>query len=166
MINLTMPKHVHSTEPLVALPEGFNPADIENMDIDALEAKLVALPQLTAGLVHSFTPGMYIRECFTPAGSLFTSRIHRTEHPFNISMGLGQIWLGRQKGWAPFMSPYKGTTKPGTRRVVMIFEDTICTTYHANPTDETDPEKLEALLYVDHDGPAAHLLRLRERWEA
>jgi hypothetical protein len=38
-------------------------------------------------LVHRFTPGMYIREIFMPAGSLITSKIHKTEHPYTISKG-------------------------------------------------------------------------------
>lgn len=147
-------------EDLLALSEGFDPLSPANLSIDALEARLVQLPQRKAHTQHRWTPGLYIRQCFTPAGSLFTTRIHRTEHPFNISMGEGRIWQAGK--WIPFMSPFEGVTRPGTRRVVMVFQDTICTTYHANPTDEQDRDKLEAALYVMHDGPTAHLLRLRE----
>ena len=36
---------------------------------------------------HMFTDGMYIREIFMPAGSLITSKIHKTEHPYIVSYG-------------------------------------------------------------------------------
>ena len=56
--------------------------------INELEAAMLEnLPQVECPLVHRFTEGMYIREIFMPQGTLITSRIHLTNHPFTISKG-------------------------------------------------------------------------------
>ena len=93
-------------------------------------------------LVHRFTPGMYIREIFMPAGSLITSKIHKTEHPFTISKGKVAVSIDG-KDWEEFEAPYTGITKPGTRRILYILEDCIWTTYHVNADNCEDLEKLE-----------------------
>ena len=63
--------------------------EIINRDevIDQLEAVLFNCPQIDCPLVHRFTPGMYIREIFMPAGTMLTSMIHKTEHPYVVSQG-------------------------------------------------------------------------------
>ena len=93
-------------------------------------------------LVHRFTPGMYIREIFMPAGSLITSKIHKTEHPFTISKGKVAVSIDG-KDWEEFEAPYTGITKPGTRRILYIIQDCIWTTYHVNADNCDDLEKLE-----------------------
>jgi hypothetical protein len=45
-------------------------------------------------------------------------------------------------------APFTGITKPGTRRVLLIVEDTIWTTFH--PTQETDLAKIEADIIEPH----------------
>lgn len=120
--------------------------------IDQLEAVLVKMPQAECPVVHRFTPGLYSRECFTRKGLVFTSRIHAQDHQGVLSMGHVLIWC-EGKGWVEVMSPYHFITPAGTRRVVVTLEDTICTTFH--PTDLTDIAAIEALLYVQHDGPSA-----------
>ena len=93
-------------------------------------------------LVHRFTPGMYIREIFMPAGSLITSKIHKTEHPYTISKGKVAVSIDG-KDWEEFEAPYTGITKPGTRRILYIIEDCIWTTYHINADNCEDLEHLE-----------------------
>lgn len=97
--------------------------------------------QIIAPLNHVFTPGLYVREAFLERGSLYTSRIHLTEHPFIISSGIVSVW-DDISGWVTYRAPHTGITKPGTRRVLFIHEDTIWSTCHANPTNETDPDKI------------------------
>jgi hypothetical protein len=93
-------------------------------------------------LVHRFTPGMYIREIFMPAGSLITSKIHKTEHPYTISKGKVAVSIDG-KDWEEFEAPYTGITKPGTRRILYIIEDCIWTTYHVNDDNCEDLEQIE-----------------------
>ena len=59
-----------------------------NDEIDELEAAMVEnLDLIKCPSVHRFTQGLYIRETFMPAGTLLTSKIHKTEHPYTISKG-------------------------------------------------------------------------------
>ena len=78
---------------------------------------------------HRFTDGMYIREIFMPAGSLITSKIHKTEHPYIVSYGKVAVSIDSED-WYEITAPYTGITKPGTRRVLYILEDCIWTTFH------------------------------------
>jgi hypothetical protein len=78
---------------------------------------------------HKFTDGMYIREIFMPAGSLITSKIHKTEHPYIVSYGKAAVSIDAQE-WYEITAPYTGITVPGTRRVLYIIEDCIWTTFH------------------------------------
>ncbi len=78
---------------------------------------------------HRFTDGMYIREIFMPAGSLITSKIHKTEHPYIVSYGKVAVSIDGDD-WDEITAPYTGITKPGTRRVLYTLEDCIWTTFH------------------------------------
>ena len=78
---------------------------------------------------HMFTDGMYIREIFMPAGSLITSKVHKTEHPYIVSYGKVAVSIDGDD-WDEITAPYTGITKPGTRRVLYIIEDCIWTTFH------------------------------------
>jgi hypothetical protein len=117
---------------------------------DEMEASLAEFPQVRLPLNHIHVPGAYVRECFIPAGTRCTTKIHLTEHVFVISMGRVKVWSGIE-GEEPqlFGAPYTGVTKPGTRRVIHALEDTIWTTFH--PTNETDVEKIEREIIFKHD---------------
>ncbi len=92
--------------------------------LDRWEAFVANLPPQECPLTHTFPDGMYVREIFMPAGSVVTSRIHKFDNPFFI-------------------------TKPGTRRVLLIHEDTVWTTVHLNLDNKRDPEELlNDLTYV------------------
>jgi len=99
--------------------------------LDKLEAAILQYPDelIDGPLVHKFTDGMYIREIFMPAGSLWTSKIHKTEHPYVVSYGKAAVSIDAQE-WYEITAPYTGITKPGTRRVLFIIEDCIWTTFH------------------------------------
>jgi len=107
--------------------------------LDRLQVELGKWPQADMPLVHRFTPGLYIREILMPKGALVISRIHKTEHPFTVSQGRVAVWT-EEEGVVEIKAPFTGITKPGTRRVLFVFEDCIWTTYH--PTELTDPEQI------------------------
>lgn len=119
----------------------------EWQQINRFERAAAELPQVQMPLNHIFTPGAYCRSIFMPAGTLLTSRIHLTEHPFVISKGVVSVW-SNDHGWQTLMASHIGVTKAGTRRVLYIHEDTIWTTFHV--TDETDPDRAVASLTYDH----------------
>ena len=75
-------------EALAAPPE----AAVASLDmderIDRLEAVMLASGEpVELPLTHRFTPGLYAREIFMPAGTLLTSRIHNTAHPYVVLSG-------------------------------------------------------------------------------
>lgn len=110
--------------------------------INLIERELAEMPQQEMPLNHVFAPGQYARSIFIPAGTLATTRIHLHGHVFVLSLGSVSTWEGCKKGWQFMGSPHIGTTSPGTRRIVYAHQDTIWTTMHLNPRDETDPDKL------------------------
>lgn len=111
--------------------------------IDSLEEDMEAHPDSFTELTtnHIFTPGLYVREVLMKKGDFITTRIHLTEHPFVISHGHVLVWTG-DLGVVELGAPFTGITKPGTRRLIYMLEDTIWSTCHANPDNETDPEKI------------------------
>lgn len=111
--------------------------------IDQLEQAMVEnLPAVNCPVIHRFTDKMYIREIYMPAGTLVTSKIHKTHHPFVVSMGSVSVKIDDGE-WQLIEAPYSGTTLPGTRRVLYINSDTIWTTFHVNEDNDTDVEKIE-----------------------
>jgi hypothetical protein len=98
-----------------------------------------------------------------PAGTLLTSKIHKTEHPFIVSKGKLNVFLNGEMQYIE--APYSGVTKPGTRRVIYILEDCIWTTFHPLPyitgkennLSEEDIKKItdsiEAQIIEFHDNP-------------
>ena len=99
--------------------------------VDKLEAIIMEFPDelIEAPLLHLFTDGMYIREIYMPAGSLWTSKIHKTEHPFVVSLGEVAVSIDASE-WENIKAPYTGITSPGTRRILYIIKDCIWTTFH------------------------------------
>ena len=94
---------------------------------------------------HRFIPGLYIREVYVPAGSGIVTMVHKTENPFVVSKGKVLVWT-KEDGVVCIEAPFTGITKPGTCRLCLVLEDLIWTTFHPNPTNETDIEKIEKML--------------------
>lgn len=120
--------------------------------INELEAAIVASekPRAVCPIRHRFTPGLYIREIFIPAGTLLTSMEHRFEHPFVISQGIVEVY-SETEGAVIYRAPHTGITPPGTRRGILALEDTVWTTFHV--TDETDVEKIGEAITAPHFNP-------------
>ena len=103
-------------------------------------------------LTHTFTPGLYSRQIFMPAGSMLTSKIHKTEHQFIVSSG--RVTVYSESGSVETLSaPHIGITKPGTRRFLLVHEDTTWTTFHANPKGISDWAEMEAELVERRENP-------------
>jgi len=135
------------TVPAEAAPDVANKLPV-GVRIDLLENAMAALPQIDHRLTHRFTPGMYIRQIIMPKGSIYTSKIHKTEHPYVVLSGLVSVM--REDGtWEHISGGHFGITKPGTRRVLAVHEETTWLTFHA--TDETDLEKIEQHVIEPHD---------------
>lgn len=106
-----------------------------------LEDEIAALPQVECPVRNLFAPGVYAREMTVPAGVTATGAVHKTEHMTLID---GHCLLTADDGVKEFRGHHVIVSKPGTKRAIYAIEETIVTTIH--PTDETDEEKLVALL--------------------
>jgi len=98
-------------------------------------------------LTHRFTDGMYIREIFMPAGTILTSKIHKTNHPFVVSKGKCIVYDGNKL--ETITAPHTGITEPNTRRLLYIEEDTIWTTFHV--TKKTNVDEIEKDIIQEHN---------------
>src|SRR5208282_1500573 len=123
--------------------------------LDVVGRKMLECPQIECPLKHEFTPGLYIRTIWMPAtkeGTLVLSKIHKTEHPYFISKGSASVWIEGQ-GWKLLRAPFRGITKPGTRRILFIHEDCVWTTIHA--TNKTNVDEIERDVIFDPDQDVA-----------
>jgi len=90
-------------------------------------------------LEHTFAGGMYIRKMTLPAGMVFTTKIHKKEHPYFILSG--DVTVITELGKVRIKGPHHGITKVGTKRAIYVHKDTVWYTIHI--TDLTDFEEIE-----------------------
>jgi hypothetical protein len=101
-------------------------------------------------LKHTFADGLYIREIFMPKGQIISTGIHKKEHPYFVLKG--DISVLTDKGIKRIKAPFNGITKPGTKRLIYMHEDSIWITVHA--TDKSTPEDvLNEVVAKDFDDP-------------
>jgi hypothetical protein len=108
-----------------AVQENEKQVPAEHLPIYRLEAELLKLPQVEMPVDHDFCNGLYARTMHIPAGTVLTGAVHKDES-FSAKVGPG------------FMS----VTKPHTKRAGVALTDVEVTTFHANPTNETDPKTI------------------------
>lgn len=129
-----------SLKPLASL----SPVSASAEQFEALEALLLGCEQAECKVTHHFSPGVYSRELFVPAGSLVMGHEHR-EECMNILLE-GRIAIQIDGEYQEMKAPQMFKSRAGLRKLAYIFEDMRFLTIHA--TDETDPERLEDLLCV------------------
>jgi len=124
------------------------PADPQSMrdKILRLEGEMLKREQVNIKTTHHFAPGIYAREIFIPKGTILTGKIHRLGH-LNV-LSLGDISVMTEHGIRRLIAPCTILSSAGIKRVGYAHEDSIWTTFHANPTDEQDLEKLESHFIV------------------
>tara|TARA_R110000765_G_scaffold48361_1_gene98947 strand:+ start:571 stop:1053 length:483 start_codon:yes stop_codon:yes gene_type:complete len=121
--------------------------EIRDETIDLAEKLILENGEpLEVPITHRFTEGLYIREIFVSAGTLFTTETHKKQNPFVISLGKYKVYDG--ENILVIEAPHTGITEPNTRRLVYAEEDTIWTTFHV--TDKTDIEEIEKEIFIDH----------------
>ncbi len=142
---------------LVRCPQGDGVHALLSLDVlDELEQAMMLCPAVEAPVTHTFTPGLYCRTIFFPAGCFATSKIHLTEHPFVLAAGSMMVWM-ENEGWKRVDAPFMGITKPGTRRLGYMLTDCIWTTFHA--TTLTDVDEIEREIILKHDEHLAGLVQ-------
>lgn len=146
-------------------------AGTDHQRLDALEAVMLdsGLPVVKMPLEHDFFPGLYRRTITMPAGTLLTSKIHNTEHPYVVLSGRVRVALPGEPA-VEFTAGHQGTTRPGTRRLLYIIETCRWATFHPlSPEEEAARQRgagleemltmIEARIIEPHrhaDGTDAH----------
>ncbi len=133
------------TDLTTAPPSVLAPEDAPaHLGLDALEVAMLAggLGEVVdMPLVHRFTPGLYAREIFMRAGTLATSKIHTTEHPYVVISGRASVFIPGEGVVVHIEAPHVGITKPGTRRLLYMHEDTRWITFHPLSAEEREAQK-------------------------
>jgi len=136
--------------------------------IEAVEARLLDLPQVNCPLKHQFAPGVYFREVFMPKGTFVIGHEHQTEH-FNVVLS-GKASVLCDGVVMDIAAPHVFVSQPGVRKILYIKEDMRWATVH--PTTETDLDILEPLLirksaaFENHAQAVAALKAQAEKGEA
>ena len=136
----------------IEVSTGLLPKLLSYGTIDLLEAQMKKMVPLDQPLEHLFVPGLYVRKILNPKGSLIVTKVHKTEHVFTILYGTLAIYE-EGKPMKVLSGPHIGVTKPGTRRLIYAYEDTVFVTYHPNPENHTDLDVLESIIIEPHENP-------------
>jgi len=113
---------------------------VNSFDLETIEKKMLALDQVECPVIHSFGPGIYIRELRMKAGTFAIGHHQKFEH-MNILIR-GKIRMLNDNGVKVELSaPMIFLGKPG-RKIGYVLEDIVWLNVYA--TTETDIEILEA----------------------
>lgn len=118
------------------------PTHVSREQIDTLQAEMAKVPQAELVTEHHFSPGMYMRKVFRPAGTLIVGKVHKEPHFFLCAKGEIIAWT--ENGMKRLQAGDVVESKPGTKRVTLAMSDSIGVTIHK--TDKTDLDEIEAEL--------------------
>lgn len=123
------------------------PKQVSRDQIDRLQAEMVKMPQATLVTDHFFSPGMYCRRVYRPAGTLIVGKVHKEPHFFLCAKGEIIAWT--ENGMKKLQAGDVVESKPGTKRVTLATQDSIGITIHK--TDKTDLKDIEEELIEPDD---------------
>lgn len=115
--------------------------------VQALESRMLGLPQVELDLFQHFAHGVYARELHIPAGVLLTGKIHKYSC-INVLLK-GTIAIVTEAGKKLMKAPAIFPAPAGVKRTGYAVTDTIWVTVHANPDNmERSPEAMADFLTV------------------
>jgi len=118
------------------------PTFVSRDQVQRLQGEMVKMPQVELATEHCFSPGMYMRKVFRPAGTLIVGKVHKEPHFFLCAKGEIIAWT--ESGMKRLQAGDVVESKPGTKRVTLAVTDAIGITVHK--TDKTDLDEIEAEL--------------------
>lgn len=130
--------------PRAAMPEVMPTPSLPQ--IRRLQATLAEMPQVDCPLEHFFAPGMYMRKCTIPAGTVVVGKMHRHQHPTMLVKGEATILTN--KGMERIQAPYLWISQENAKRPVFAHTDCEFVTVHLNTGDTTDLDRLEAEIII------------------
>ena len=119
---------------------------IEMYPLDLVGFPVMGLQQIELPVSHVFSPGIYVREIFMPAGSLVVGHKHKTRHLNIIRSGKAALMIAGEKVIIDNSNTFESMA--GARKCLAILEDMTFMTIHANPDDIRDIDELERM-FVD-----------------
>jgi hypothetical protein len=129
-----------------------------HLPIYRLEAELLKLPQVEMPVEHDFCAGLYARTMHIPAGTALTGAIHRQESFFLVRKG--SLIVSTDNGPRTLGPGDMSVSNIGTKRAGVALTDVEVTTFHANPTNEQEPNALWDLFTIP--APALEYAHLEE----
>lgn len=104
------------------------------------------LPQCEQELEHFYADGIYGRKWSCAKGNVVVTEIHTVQHISSLLKG--KLVVASPDGMQIMEAPQFFVTEPGTQRVILVVEDAVFTTVHANPTGEKNPDILKKMFTV------------------
>lgn len=117
-------------------------------DITRLQAFCEQLPQAHMEVEHTFLPGQYLRKMSMPADTLVVGKRHRFRHALIIS---GHVTIRTGDGMVELQGTHIIDSPAGMKRAIYAHAPSELVTVHL--TDETDLERIEALMIMPDDEP-------------
>jgi hypothetical protein len=117
-----------------------------HLPIYRLEAELLKLPQVDMPVEHAFCAGLYARTMHIPAGTILTGAVHREESFFLVRKG--SLIVSTDNGMRTLGPGDMSISSIGTKRAGVALTDVDVTTFHANPTNEQEPNALWDLFTI------------------
>ena len=108
--------------------------------IERLEDLILQLPQAELPVTHEFLDCLYARSMLIPAGVVLTGATHKYDN--FLFVRYGDITILTEDGCKRFKAGDMISSKAGIKRAMFSHEDTLITTMHNNPTNETDEDVL------------------------
>ncbi len=119
-------------------------------DILLLQDQCAQLPQVDMPVEHVFLPGQYLRKMTMPAGSLVVGKRHRYRHALIVT---GHVTVRTADGMRELQGTHIIDSPAGMKRAIYAHAPSELVTVHL--TDETDLDRIEALVIMPDDEPLA-----------
>lgn len=120
----------------------------EYIDVLEVEEKMLQAKQAEADVVHIFLGGVYIRQCFLPAGMLVVGKRHRHK-TCNILLEGRVIVYAMNGETIEYVAPCIFESESFVKKLVYTLEDTIFTNIH--PTALTDLKEIEKEFIISEE---------------
>jgi hypothetical protein len=109
---------------------------------------------------HNFCDGVYCRKFVLPKDAVVVSKIHAKENWFLLFSG--EVSIASHDGTVKrIKAPWLSVTEPGTKRVVYAHEEAVMYTFHGNPDNEQNVDKLEKRYIVPESKPTLSAPEIR-----
>jgi len=137
---------------VVTIQEMEKQVPAEHLPIYRLESELLKLPQVEMPVDHAFCNGLYARTMRIPAGTILTGAVHKEESFFLVRKG--ELIVTTDSGPHQLGPGDMSTSKIGTKRAGIALTEVEVTTFHANPSNEQDPQALWDMFTIPAPAPA------------